>query len=75
MTVTKQLLEEAFGLLKNDPHYYVNHDGGIEELYKELEHLKDELTALNGFADSLDAMQRDAIAKNLAKKNRTHKNN
>lgn len=73
--ITKEQLEEAFGLLQNDPNYYVNHKGGIEELYKEIDHLKEQISALDAFADSLDIIERDTIAKNLAKKNKTHKNN
>lgn len=73
--ITKEQLEEAFKLLKHDPHYYVDHKGGIEELYEEINNLKEQISALDGFADSLDIIERDTIAKNLTRKNETHKNN
>lgn len=71
--ITKELLEESFKLLKNDPHYYINNN--VEELYEEVAHLKEQVTALERFADSLDIIDRNNIAKNLAKKNLTHNNN
>lgn len=73
--ITKEKLQEALKLLKHDPHYYVDHKKGIEELYEEINNLKEQISALDTFAGSLDIIERDTIAKNLARKNKTHKNN
>lgn len=71
--ITKELLEESFRLLKNDPHYYINNN--VEELCEEVAHLKEQVTALERFVDSLDIINRNNIAKNLDKKNKTYHNN
>lgn len=72
--ITKERMDEALKLLKNDPKYYVKAKSSEElvahwnELCNEIDTLDEYVTALKSFAKIIEKNIREAALKNLTQK-------